>query len=117
MTLKEILAAFIVLLAVVDATADESEYKLQPLKYNNPGLVVDLGVGLWAWPMPMDYDKDGDFDLLVACPDKPSRGVYFFENATQDANSKLPVVETNSAATSSPSSIACRRIAPDWTPS
>ena len=46
---------------------------LTRLKYNNPGLVVDLGVGLWAWPMPMDHDGDGDIDLLVACPDRPDR--------------------------------------------
>lgn len=54
---------------------------LQALKYNNPGLAVDLGVGLWAWPLPMDYDNDGDYDLVVSCPDKPSNGTYFFENA------------------------------------
>ncbi|NOY00347.1 MAG: VCBS repeat-containing protein, partial [Verrucomicrobia bacterium] len=64
---------------------------LEPLKYNNPGLKVDLGVGLWAWPMPMDYDGDGDMDLLVACPDKPSNGVYFFENPSQDPKVKMPV--------------------------
>lgn len=63
---------------------------LEPLKYNNPGLKVDLGVGLWAWPMPMDYDGDGDMDLLVACPDKPSNGVYYFENPTQDPKAKMP---------------------------
>lgn len=55
----------------------ESKWKLAPLTYNNPGLKVDLGVGLWAWPLPMDYDGDGDMDLLVACPDKPSNGVFF----------------------------------------
>ena len=71
--------------------AADPDWKLQPLRYNNPGLEVDLGVGLWAWPMPMDYDNDGDMDLLVACPDKPSNGVYFFENPTQDAKAKLPV--------------------------
>ena len=32
---------------------------LQRLRYNNPGLVVDLGVGFWAWPLPMDFDGDG----------------------------------------------------------
>ena len=53
---------------------------LERVKYNNPGLVVDLGVGLWAWPLPMDFDGDGDLDLVVNCPDKPSNGVYFFEN-------------------------------------
>ncbi|MFK7820530.1 MAG: FG-GAP-like repeat-containing protein, partial [Planctomycetaceae bacterium] len=67
------------------------DYKLQPLKYNNPDLVVDLGVGLWAFPLPLDYDDDGDMDLLVGCPDKPSRGTYFFENPTQDPKNKLPV--------------------------
>jgi hypothetical protein len=53
---------------------------LERIKFNHPGLVVDLGVGLWAWPMPMDWDGDGDLDLLVACPDQPYNGVYFFEN-------------------------------------
>ncbi len=65
---------------------------LQQLKYNHPGLVVDLGVGLWAWPIPCDADGDGDFDLIVACPDKPSNGVWLFENAAGDtAKKKLPV--------------------------
>lgn len=54
------------------------------LPYNNPGLVVDLGVGLWAWPVPCDADGDGDFDLIVSCPDKPSNGVDLFENVTGD---------------------------------
>lgn len=57
-----------------------STASLERIKFNHPGLVVDLGVGLWAWPMPMDWDGDGDLDLLVACPDKPYNGVYFFEN-------------------------------------
>ena len=52
---------------------------LQRVKYNHPGLVVDLGVGLWAWPIPTDFDDDGDNDLLVVCPDKPYNGTYFFE--------------------------------------
>jgi len=54
--------------------------ELPRLKYNNPPLAVDLGVGLWAWPLPMDYDKDGDVDLVVTCPDVPYNGTYFFEN-------------------------------------
>lgn len=58
--------------------------ELQPLKYNNPGLTVDLGVGLWAWPVPADADGDGDYDLFVSCPDKPSNGVWLFENTTGD---------------------------------
>ncbi len=75
--------------AATSLSADE--YKLQPLPYNHPGLVVDLGVGLWAFPLPLDYDNDGDMDLLVGCPDKPSRGTYFFENPTQDPKQKMPV--------------------------
>ena len=74
--------------------ADANEDKLLPLPYNNPGLVVDLGVGLWAYPMPIDYDGDGDMDLLVSCPDKPSNGTYFFENPTQDPNVKFPVFKS-----------------------
>ena len=67
-------ASFVTSLSVCTA-AD-----LQPLSHNDPDLVVDLGVGLWAYPMPIDYDGDGDLDLMVACPDKPSNGVYLFEN-------------------------------------
>ena len=64
---------------------------LERLKYNHPGLVVDLGVGLWAWPLPMDFDGDGDLDLVVNCPDKPYNGVYFFENVSGDtAKNKMP---------------------------
>ncbi|GAB5406732.1 MAG: VCBS repeat-containing protein [Aureliella sp.] len=68
----------------------ESEWKLQQLRYNNPGLVVDLGVGLWADPLPLDYDQDGDMDLLVSCPDKPSSGIYLFENPSNDPAVKMP---------------------------
>lgn len=73
------------------AWAADQDSKLAPLKYNHPGLEVDLGVGLWAYPLPMDYDNDGDMDLVVSCPDKPSNGTYWFENPTQDASIKMPV--------------------------
>jgi hypothetical protein len=53
---------------------------LAPLPYRHPGLTVDLGVGLWAWPIPWDVNGDGRPDLLVACPDKPSNGVWKFIN-------------------------------------
>ncbi|MCB0685217.1 MAG: hypothetical protein KDC53_01795, partial [Saprospiraceae bacterium] len=61
------------------------------LKYNNPDLVVDLGVGLWAWPLPIDKDGDGDMDLIVSCPDVPFNGVYYFENTTGKV--KNPIFE------------------------
>ncbi|HRN57577.1 MAG TPA: FG-GAP-like repeat-containing protein, partial [Agriterribacter sp.] len=64
-------------------TPDSSN--LVMIKYNNPGLTVDLGVGLWAWPIPVDFDDDGDMDLLVSCPDKPYNGTYLFENLTGGA--------------------------------
>ena len=67
-----------------------AEEGLERIKYNHPGLVVDLGVGLWAWPLPMDFDGDGDLDLVVNCPDKPYNGVYFFENAAGDTG-KVPM--------------------------
>ncbi|HBE69398.1 MAG TPA: hypothetical protein DDW52_14730, partial [Planctomycetaceae bacterium] len=67
------------------------DWKLKPLPYNNPGLVVDLGVGLWADPLPVDYDQDGDWDLLVSCSDKPTASVLFFENVSDDPAVKMPV--------------------------
>ena len=54
------------------------------LQHNQPGLIVDLGVGLWANPIPVDWDRDGDTDLLVSTRNKPSNGVYFFENTGKD---------------------------------
>lgn len=63
--------------------------ELERLKHNNPGLVVDLGVGLWAWPVPADADGDGDNDLIVVCPDTPYNGTYLFENTSGKV--KLPV--------------------------
>ncbi|MDB4340812.1 exo-alpha-sialidase [Akkermansiaceae bacterium] len=80
-----------ILLFLLSGTILAENWKLQPLKYNNPDLIVDLGVGLWAWPLPMDYDGDGDLDLIVSCPDKPSNGLYFFENPTQDPTVKMPI--------------------------
>ncbi|TLD70090.1 VCBS repeat-containing protein [Phragmitibacter flavus] len=78
------------LLLALGTHAESAE--LQRLKYNHPGLEVDLGVGLWAWPLPMDFDGDGDLDLVVNCPDKPYNGVYFFENVTGDtAKNAMPV--------------------------
>jgi len=62
---------------------------LERIKYNNPGLVVDLGVGLWVSPLPMDYDDDGDYDLVLSCDDVPYNGMYFFENP--GGNVKMPV--------------------------
>jgi hypothetical protein len=70
------------------------ESGLVQLPYNNPDLTVDLGVGLWAWPVPCDADGDGDFDLIVSCPDKPSNGVWLFENKMGDtAKHKFPVFQ------------------------
>ena len=64
--------------AVVARTADT----LERLRYNHPGLAVDLGVGLWSAPVPGDADGDSDFDLIVVCYDKPYQGTYLFENTT-----------------------------------
>ena len=64
-------------IALLIAGSSSDAATLERIKYNNPGLVVDLGVGLWAWPLPMDFDGDGDLDLVVNCPDKPYNGVYF----------------------------------------
>ncbi len=84
-----ILLLLVVLMSSCKNSQPQKSMGLQKMKYNNKGLVVDLGVGLWAWPLPTDYDGDGDYDLLVICPDKPSNGTYYFENT--EGNVKMPV--------------------------
>jgi len=84
---KNPVSLLIILLVSVMCTGSGSA--LERVKYNNPGLIVDLGVGLWAWPLPMDYDSDGDYDIVASCPDKPYNGMYFFENTS--GNIKMPV--------------------------
>jgi len=80
-----------VAVAVAGCMAGAAADGLQQLKYNNPGLVVDLGVGLWALPLPCDYDGDGDMDMVVACADTPYNGTYLFENTS--GNEIYPVFE------------------------
>jgi hypothetical protein len=80
---------FLLVLFLVSIVCVDSRAGLERIKYHNPGLIVDLGVGLWAWPLPMDHDGDGDYDLIVSCPDKPHNGTYFFENTSGDV--KMPV--------------------------
>ena len=64
---------------------------LERVRYNSPGLEVDLGVGLWAWPLPLDYDQDGDLDLVVSSGGLPYEGTYFFENrAIPGSDSAMP---------------------------
>ncbi|MBG85767.1 MAG: hypothetical protein CMO80_02570 [Verrucomicrobiales bacterium] len=84
--MKKLITTLTLLALAFPATAE-----LERLQYNNPGLKVDLGVGLWAWPLPMDWDGDGDYDMVVACPDKPYNGVYFFENPGKGKGKKFPV--------------------------
>ena len=72
-----------------------SGQQLERLSYNNPGLLVDLGVGLWAWPLPMDYNDNGLTDLVVVCTDLPYNGVYLFENTGDiDTETDLPVYKS-----------------------
>lgn len=51
-----------------------------PVKYGQPDMTVDLGVGLWGLPLPYDYNDDGLKDLIVSCPGVPYRGLYYFRN-------------------------------------
>ncbi len=60
--------------------AKAPESKLERMKYNNPGLVVDLGAGLWAWPLPMDVNGDGWMDMVINEEDVPYNGVYVYEH-------------------------------------
>ena len=92
--------------AVVAAWSVMFAGDLDRMPCNNPGATVDLGVGLWAWPLPMDFDGDGDLDLVVACPDKPYNGAYFFENPTVPGDSnKMPVFKPGRWISKAPANV------------
>ena len=54
---------------------------IERIKYNNPGLKADVGVGLWGWPLPIDYNHDGLMDLVVVGSGKPYNGTDLFEDS------------------------------------
>lgn len=56
---------FTIVLTGSETLKVDTKPELIRLKHNNPGLIVDLGVGLWANPIPVDWDQDGDLDLLA----------------------------------------------------
>lgn len=66
--------------------------RLEPVAYNNPGLRVDLSAGLWPEPLFMDARGTGLWDLLEVVTDRPSGGVYEFDNTgTIDPDTGLPL--------------------------
>lgn len=80
MTAAGLIAGLTMLQTITADPAKPARPDSAALRYNNPGLTVDLGVGLWGIPLPVDYDGDGAKDLLVSCPDRPYKGLYFFRN-------------------------------------
>ncbi len=86
---KQVWASCLALLAVVPgAGAEEKPSLLEKLRYNNDGLVVDLGVGLWGHAFPVDYEGQGRVSLLVASSGVPSNGIYLF---TRESPQKDPL--------------------------
>ncbi len=59
---------------------DEAKPELTIMRYNHPGLLDDLAVGLWSWPIPADFNRDGRLDLIVSSECVPYNGVFRFES-------------------------------------
>ncbi len=90
--MRSFFVPLVLFLAGFATTAVADEHRLQPLAYNQPDLIVDLGVGLWAWPLPMDYNDNGLTDMVVVCTDRPYSGVYLFANTgNADPETGMPV--------------------------
>ena len=54
--------------------------QLQALDFNNPGLTVDLGIGLWGNPIPIESKDSKHPDLILVVGSKASSGTYYYEN-------------------------------------
>lgn len=87
-------SVFILLASASWLSAASEPPPFERIKYHNPGLRTDVGVGLWGWPLPMDYNADGLIDLVMASPGKPYNGIYVFENTgVVDPESGLPLLK------------------------
>ena len=73
--------------------AAEPAAVLPRLAHNDPGLLVDLGVGLWAWPLPMDYNGDGLMDLVYAGNSPP--GIVFVRQTEPGTFKDREILERN----------------------
>ena len=60
------------------------------MKFNNPGLVVDMGIGIWGRAEPYDYDGDGRRDIILRSFSKPSQWTLFYRNPGLPADA-MPV--------------------------
>ncbi|WP_209328757.1 FG-GAP repeat domain-containing protein [Lunatimonas salinarum] len=79
---------------IFSTVVPDTTRQISPLSYQNPSLLVDLGVGLWAWPLPMDWNEDGLMDLVVVCTDRPSNGIHvFLQSGETDPTTLLPIFE------------------------
>ncbi len=56
---NKILITLLSLSSVVFVNTGTQAQQLERLPYNNPGLLVDLGVGLWAWLFPWILTETG----------------------------------------------------------
>ncbi|SHF26298.1 Repeat domain-containing protein [Mariniphaga anaerophila] len=87
----EILIIIVVLTSLKSIAQQNTLHELGEivrLEYNNPGLLVDLGVGLWALPMPMDFNDDGNTDMVVSNGGRGAyNGLYFFKNSNENNES------------------------------
>lgn len=84
---------------------DVTRFSPRPMhrvKYNHPGLIVDLGTGLMARASAavLDHDGDGYDDLILFCDDKPWSGTYLFRNTGEGGDDPIfePPVRLGDAA-------------------
>lgn len=70
------LAAMVLLALAADAMPGNGER----VTFGVDGVQGRLAVGLYAHTAVVDYDGDGAPDLIVASPDRPYNGIYYFHN-------------------------------------
>ena len=125
-----ILATFCLCLALLPCRDGVAQNAAKPgltiMRYNHPGLLDDLAVGLWSWPIPADFNHDGRLDLIVGSECVPYNGVFRFESlpatleipgqgtpsesSTTVPNFAMPIFKS----AGKPVSRAERNIVPSW---
>ena len=81
--------AVFAVVALAEPSENSGLGSFRRLMFNNPGLEVDLGLGIWPFAEVFDYDGDGKMDVFVRAGSVPFKDARVYINRSPE---KSPMV-------------------------